>query len=254
MPLKALVVEDIPAIREAIVYRVNEHPKLTVTDAFEDVDSATGFFLKGGRVDVVFLDISLFGGESGFEILRNLRRESETIPPVVLVTAEEEKGYAETVFREFREEVVDYIVKPLGKKWTDRQHECVRLIEARLEAIQSKVPKLTRLPVSKGSVTEYVPVEQITCLQKGEKGIEVHFAGDQRRFLDPYGVLGDYLSKLPQPHFVRVSRQAIVNARYVGSTKVNHKDRLALLTAGEVGQVKCTKEGMSSLREALAYG
>lgn len=254
MPLKAIVVEDIPAIREAIVKRVSEHEKLSVIDSFEDVETATNFFLDGGRVDVIFLDLKLFGDELGFEILRNLRRAEIAIPPVVLVTGNEVRTYVETVYREFREEVVDYIVKPLGKKWTDRQHECVRLIEQRLQQLRAKTPTLTRLPVKKGSVTEYISVEQITCVQKCQQGLEVHFAGKHRRFVDPYGVLNVYHEQLPQPHFVKVSRQAVVNARYVGSTKVSHASRLALLTAGEVTQVECSKPGLVSLREVLSYG
>lgn len=253
MPLKAIVVEDIPATREAIVMRVNENAKLHVVETFEDVETATNYFLDGGAADVIFLDIALFG-DYGWELLRTLRREKIPIPPVIVVTGEDERGIAETAFREFFEEVVDYIFKPLGKTWTDRQHECVRRIEARLRRIEDGKPTLTRLPISKGSVTEYVPVEEITCLTIGDNGLEVHFAGEQRRFVDPYGALGDYESKLPSPYFVRISRQAVVNANYVTRVKSNHKQHLAVLTQGEISQLECSRTGIKSLREVLAYG
>ena len=253
MLLKALVVEDIPAIREAIVKRISEHPDLQVVDYFDNVEEATNYFLDGATVDALFLDIRLFG-DYGWEILRSLRREDLTIPPVVLITGEEERGYAETVFQEFRMEVVDYIVKPFADKWTHRQNECVRLIKERLEELRAARPRMNRLPLSKGATTEFVPVEEVVCFVKGDTGLEIHFNGEQRRHIDPYGALGTYEKDIHRPNFVRISRQAVVNIDYVSGIHNGGLKAKALIRHEVVKQLECSKEGLKALKRALHFG
>lgn len=253
MLLKALVVEDIPAIREAIVKRISEHPDLQVVAYFDNVEEATNYFLDGATVDALFLDIRLFG-DYGWEILRSLRREGMTIPPVILITGEEEKGYAETVFQEFRKEVVDYIVKPFADKWTHRQNECVRLIKERLRKLQAARPKMNRLPLTRGNTTEFVPIEEVVCLVKGDAGLEIHFNGDQRRHVDPYGALGSYTKDIHRPNFVRISRQAVVNIDYVTGYHNGGAKPKALLRHTDVKTIECSKEGFKALRTALQFG
>ena len=244
MPLKTIVVEDIPAIREAVVYRINEHPKLTVVGDFESVQAAEDYLLEGGAADAIFLDVQLFG-DYGWEILRTLRRESMTIPPVVVITAEQKKGQAQTIFREFRDEVVDYILKPFEQTWTDYRDQCVRNIEERRELIRAARPQLNRLPITRGSTTTYVPVDG---------GLTVHFTGDQRPYQDPYGALGKYLNDIHRNNFVRVHRKAIVNTDYVSSVRKEGTKAFACMTKGKVKEVECSAEGRKALRDRLRWG
>lgn len=253
MLLKTIVVEDIPAIREAVVYRINEHPKLTVVGDFESVQAAEDYLLEGGAADAIFLDVQLFG-DYGWEILRTLRRESMTIPPVVVITAEQKKGQAQTIFREFRDEVVDYILKPFEQTWMDYRDQCVRNIEERRDAIRASHPKLNRLPITRGSTTTYVPVEEITCLLISDGGLTVHFTGEQRPYQDPYGALGKYLNDIHRDNFVRVHRKAIVNTDYVSSVRKEDSKAFACMIKGKVTEVECSAEGRKALRDRLRWG
>ena len=253
MPLKTIVVEDIPAIREAVVYRINEHPELTVVGQFESVQDTEEYLLAGGVAEAIFLDVQLFG-DYGWEILRTLRRESMTIPPVVVITAEEQKGQAQTIFREFRDEVADYILKPFEQTWTDYRDQCVRNIHTRREALRAARPKLNRLPITRGSTTAYVPVEGLTCLLIGDGGLTIHFSGDQRPYQDPYGALGKYLNDIHRDNFVRVHRKSIVNTEYVKSVRKEGTKAFACMTAGKVAEVECSAEGRKALRDRLRWG
>ncbi|MEM9929354.1 MAG: response regulator, partial [Bacteroidota bacterium] len=128
MPLTTLVVEDKSTIRQAIVKLTSEHPKISVGAEFDDVQSTVDYLLEGGKADALFLDIKLLGGYA-WDVLRALRAADKIIPPVVLISAEEERGHTETLLREFRRQVVDYYYKPFHQKWRQRQNETVRLIE-----------------------------------------------------------------------------------------------------------------------------
>lgn len=254
MPFKTIVVEDIPATRQAIVHRVGENPELTVVADFGSVQETTDYLLNGGEAEAIFLDVRLFG-DYGWEVLRTLRRENMVVPPVVIITAEEEKGQAQTAFREFREEVVDYICKPFDHTWADHQHQCVRLIRQRHEQMKQSRPKLNRLPVSLGNTTNYVPIEEITCLLKTtDLGLVVYFAGGQRRYVDPYGSLGNYQENLHCDKFVRCHRAAVVNVDYVSSIRKEGTKLIACLTAGEIKEVECSLEGGKALRGRLRWG
>lgn len=254
MPFKTIVVEDIPATRQAIIHRVSENPDLTVVADFGSVQETTDYLLNGGEAEVIFLDVRLFG-DYGWEVLRTLRRENMAVPPVIIITAEEEKGQAQTAFREFREEVVDYICKPFDHTWVDYQHQCVRRIRQRREQMTKSRPKLNRLPVSYGNTTNYIPVQEITCLLKTtDLGLIVYFANGQRRFVDPYGSLGNYQENLHRDNFVRCHRSAVVNMDYISSVRKEGSKLIACLTAGEVTEIECSTEGGKALRGRLRWG
>ncbi len=101
MPLRCIIVEDEPLAQERLKGFVRKLPSLELVGTFDDAHSALAF-VKGHKVDLMFLDISL-GGVSGIELLQT----SDLAPSVILTTA-----HHEFALQAFDLQVTDYLLKP----------------------------------------------------------------------------------------------------------------------------------------------
>lgn len=261
MTLKILIAEDVPATREAIVKLTSQHPELEVIAEVDSVAACRKAIDDHSPIHGLFLDIRLIGGYA-WDILRKLREDGQVIPPVVIISGEEEKGQAQVIFQEFHGEIVDYYVKPMQNTWRIRHDVTVERIRKRNAEIKemsislnkAKQPAIRQLEITEGKVTRFVPVKNIACLQRTEMGTEIYFVNDEPRFRDVYGALDHYLKKFQDTCFVRVSRKAIVN--------INHIDRLentlenggqVVLAGVDIDPIACTGDGFKRVRSALRH-
>lgn len=101
MTLNCIIIEDEPLALERTKSYVLRLPYLNLLSSFESgIDAIT--FLKGNRVDLIFLDINM-DELSGIQLLESTKIESE----VIITTA-----YSEYALKGFDLNVTDYLLKP----------------------------------------------------------------------------------------------------------------------------------------------
>lgn len=120
--MRVILVEDNPSLAEAIENALRDQGH--AVDHLDDGDLADTF-LKSERADVVILDVNL-PGQSGLEILRNLRARGDATP-ILLLTA---KGKTSDRVAGLDAGADDYLVKPF---------EMAELF-ARLRALARRAP------------------------------------------------------------------------------------------------------------------
>lgn len=264
MPLKVLVAENIPATREAICLRINKHPELEVVADFATVTDTVNYLTnkKNKPLDALFLDVRL-DDDDAWEILHQLNDHQIEIPPVILITAEEEKGYAEIVFRNFKYEVVDYFIKPFGKKWTERRNECVANIRTRLAIIQAENPPArqpaTFLEISEGTSSRIVAVKQLTHVLKIKNANEQFplsglylYTTEQPDplFAQQYKALNHLTKELASPDFISGHRDNLINRKHVSGFVSKDRQNFAAVGPFRI-EVPLSEEGGRRLREGM---
>ncbi len=212
-----LVVEDLQAVRQELVTALNENPEFrvigeaaSVPDAFEKIVEL--------RPRAIFLDIELEQGNA-FHLLRKLRREKVSIPPIILNTAHREMELAQQAFNEFKESVVLLLLKPFFNEWDKKQEEILEAIEAhhdKLRLAKKHQQKNRPIAVRRGNVTQIIdPAELlfVTTAEKGSGQIEIQTVHEH--FKVNYS-LRQMLELLPAS-VIQISRNCAVNRSYISN-------------------------------------
>ena len=100
--LNCLIVEDEPLAASLMEEYIRRIPGLVLKSSCEDVLQANEV-LRGGSIDLVFLDINL-PGMSGIDFLKTVNRRFD----VILTTA-----YHEYALESYNLDVADYLLKPI---------------------------------------------------------------------------------------------------------------------------------------------
>jgi len=210
-----LIVDDErPARSELIRMLRRTAPDAKVREA-GSVEEALGG-IAAGMPDLLFLDIQMPGGD-GFELLRRL---GEKRPPVVFTTA-----YEQFASRAFEEDAVDYLLKPFDEK---------RLAKAlsRVGTSANEAPKLTEgdsILLKIDGECLLLPVEQIELIEATDEGTLVHWNGYSGRIGRTLGRLEE---QLDPKMFFRVSRDSLINLRFILSLRTDEKGNLTAHLSG----------------------
>jgi DNA-binding NarL/FixJ family response regulator len=81
--MKVLIVEDAPEVQRSLMSMFAFAAGVQVIGCAADVSGAVAM-IDAQRPDVVLLDVSLRGGERGYDVLRHVRREHPKTRVVVL--------------------------------------------------------------------------------------------------------------------------------------------------------------------------
>jgi DNA-binding NarL/FixJ family response regulator len=92
---RVFIVEDHPVVRKGYVAFINREPDLVVCGEAGTAQEALAA-LPAANADVVVLDVSLPGGMSGIDLLRELKQQYPDLP-VLVVSGNEEAVYSELV-------------------------------------------------------------------------------------------------------------------------------------------------------------
>ncbi len=220
---RALVVDDEPAAREAVVALLAGFAEIEVAGEAGSGDEAVAAALRL-RPDLLFLDVQM-PGRDGFGVLDALGAE---VPrAVVFVTA-----FDEHALRAFEVHALDYVVKPFGRPRFDA---AVHRALARLEADEALSLRRTlaaaalsrsgpapegelapaagaggraaRLALRLGPRTVLLPVEDLDWVEADGDYVRLH-AGEAAHFVA--GRLSALEERLDPAQFLRVHRSLIV--------------------------------------------
>jgi two-component system LytT family response regulator len=133
--MRALIVDDERLARQKVRMLLQRHADVEVVAECADGQEAVRA-LRGGDLDVVFLDIRM-PGLSGLDALRAV--PGPRVPVVVFVTA-----HADHALEAFDAEAVDYLLKPFDRGRFDTALERIRRRLQRPESLQAALEQVVR--------------------------------------------------------------------------------------------------------------
>ena len=216
-PLRVVVVDDEPLIREGLGELLAAEPGVRVVASCADGPAALAA-VQQHAPDVLYLDVQM-PGMDGLAVARALATLSPT-PAVVFATAHERYAVAA-----FEVSAVDYLLKPFD---AERVGESVRRVRARLAregvgALRAQLTALltrleggdtaapvppTRLLVDIAHGTRVVWTRDVEWIEAADNYAVVHSADGPGLLREP---LRSLEARLDPTHFARVHRSAIVN-------------------------------------------
>ena len=218
MSLTALVIDDEPIARHAVVRLLREDPDIEVAGECGDGVSAVAA-IRERSPDLVFLDIQM-PAITGLDVVATIG--AARMPATIFVTA-----YEQFAVRAFEANAVDYLVKPfsrerfaetlrrakqrlLGARGADAD-TTARIMQA-LASLQQRDAYLERLPVRENERVVLVDVDDIVWIKASGNTLRLHLADRVHEVRETMSALA---ARLDPRHFARVHRSAIINVRRV---------------------------------------
>ncbi len=155
-------------------------------------------YLKGERVDLVFLDVHL-PQKDGFEVM-NLLDESVgvvfmSVDPLSATTA-------------FDHDAIDFLLKPISFKRFQRSVQKVADFQSALQALKNSASKKEELFIKvKGSYVK-IDLDQLLFIQA--KGDYVEFVSEENSYTI-HSTLKNAINSLPGDRFIKVHRSYAIN-------------------------------------------
>ena len=244
--MKALLVDDERLARSELRRLLAAHPAIAIVGEAANADEAEeqiGLL----EPDVVFLDVQM-PGRSGFELCAELRD-----PPRVIFTT----AFDQYALKAFEFGALDYLLKPIEPT---RLARALARLHERDEGTAAEANDATagtqgmltgddQVFLKDGDRCWLARVGEIRLLESEGNYARVYFA--ENRPLIPR-TLQSLEARLDPQRFVRVSRQHIINLRFV--TKIEPWfDGALLLRLGEHDpEVKVARRRAQELRERLS--
>lgn len=196
MKYKAIIIDDERLARKEMRRLLAEFASITIAGEAENLAEAINL-IESEKPDIVFLDIQL-SGESGFDLLERVEHDFK----LVFVTAFD--AYA---VRAFEVNAIDYLLKPVNPERLAKAIE--RLAEERVVGPLKPLEFDDRIFLELGARSLFLKVCDISHIIAAGDYSEV-FTRDKRKYLVEKP-LREWEERLPEKHFLRIHRQAIVN-------------------------------------------
>lgn len=216
MSIAALVVDDEPIARHAVLRLLRADPDIEVLGECGDGASAVQA-IRERSPDLIFLDIQM-PAMTGIQVVEAIG--AQRMPATVFVTA-----YEQYAVRAFEANAVDYLVKPFSRERfaNTLQRAKARLsvaddanarILSTLESLRQRDRYLQRIAVRSGEQMIFLAVDDIVWIKANRNTVQIHLADRVHELRETLSALAE---RLDPRHFARVHRSAIVNLRRVKS-------------------------------------
>ncbi|ALN88879.1 response regulator [Lysobacter capsici] len=214
MSLTALVVDDEPIARRAIVRLLDADTEIEVLGECGDGASAVEA-IRNQSPDLVFLDIQM-PAMTGLDVIAAIG--AQRMPATIFITA-----YEQYAVRAFEANAVDYLVKPFSRERfaTTLQRAKSRLSAAgdaqarilqALESLRQRDEYLERIAVRVDEHVIFVAVDDIVWIKANRNTVQIHLADRIHELRETMAALA---ARLDPRRFARVHRSAIVNVQRV---------------------------------------
>lgn len=242
-PLRAVIIDDEPPAREELQRLLAPHPHIAIVGEAGNVTTARRRLRKPRDYDLVFLDVQLIGG-SGFDLVPDVAADAQ----IIFFTAHQEHA-----LRAFEVNALDFLLKPATAE--------------RLAASLARAAATAeRGPVSCGSAgkptandlllirtdagSRFIDVAEIAAVQSEQNYTRVHFASGGHDLI--HRPLKSWEAELPQPTFLRVHRQWLVNTRHLAAVKTPLMGSTRLTLTGVADTVEVSRRRWSEVSAHLA--
>ena len=238
--MNVILIEDEPlAIRELTLLLQEVAPELTIVACLDSVRSSVKW-LKNNQVDIIFCDIHLGDGRS-FDIFRQVAVKT----PVIFITA-----YDEYAIQAFKNQGIDYILKPFDK--ADIQHalDKVRDWFSGKGCVSEKYR--TRFLIQMGARIKSIPVDEVAYFMADGKYVMLYTKEGSRYVLDQN--LGEIEGELDPKLFFRINRKFILHYHSIKDMVRYSNSRIKILLQPPVAdelEVIVSSERMKDFKEWL---
>ena len=214
--IRALIADDEPLARRALVRMLQKHRDVIVVAESSDGETALAD-IERIKPNLVFLDIRM-PGEDGLSVAGKLFRKFSGA--VIFVTA-----YDRHALEAFNLNALDYLLKPFTQERLAQALERVREraahpmsmddIERLLASFRERESQpryIERIPANRNGRIHLVPVAAVERIDAMGNYAKIHAKGEHYDIRD---TLQSLASKLDPEIFVRVHRSTIINIDYV---------------------------------------
>jgi two-component system, LytTR family, response regulator len=198
----ALIVDDERLARKDLAALLENFGQIHVIGEAECVADAMRVLQKN-KPDMIFLDIQM-PGESGFDLIDRLDSDIK----VIFVTA-----FDEYAIRAFEVNALDYLLKPVNPE---------RLARTLDRLDQDESPPLQQKRKLNYSDRLFLALDNHLKFLKINTVITINSAGDYSEVFTINGEKGltqkslrEWEDRLPETHFCRIHRSAIINMEYI---------------------------------------
>jgi len=243
--MKALLVDDERLARSELRRLLRAHPEIEIIGEAADAAQAKEK-IRTLHPDLVFLDVQM-PGRTGFELLAELAE-----PPRVIFTT----AYDQYALKAFDFGALDYLLKPIEPS------RLARALARLKENADTEPPASWQTDTALGVLGEndqvflkdgdhcwLVRVGEIRLLESEGNYARIYFA--ENRPLIPRS-LQTLETRLNPQHFLRVSRQHIINLRFVRKVEPWFDGGLLLCMAENDPEIKVARRRAQELRERLS--
>jgi len=203
--MKAIIVEDSRLARVELKELLKAHPEIQIIAEAEDARQAISL-IDELLPDLIFLDIQL-PGQDGFSVLESI----EHVPRVIFTTA-----FDQYAIKSFEYNTLDYLLKPIKKE------RLTKAINKLASGSTEQAPLVkrqvnSRIFLKDGERCWLVELKDIQLFESCGNYTCVYF--DVHNPL-VHKSLNKVENQLDPEHFFRVSRQHIVNLKYVKNIEI----------------------------------
>jgi len=214
--MNVLIVED--ELKTAILLKelIESNPNYYVVEIIDSVEKSVSYLMKEqDNIDLLFLDIQLADGQS-FKIFEQIQVDV----PVVFCTA-----YDEYVLQAFKNNGIDYILKPFEDKDIYKALEKIAKFKNSLNkhstGISAKIQTLLKekksyqktMIVNVGEKMIPIEINNISVFHLENEAVKIYCSDNQKYLV--FKRLDEIESLLDEKHFFRINRQMIINRNAV---------------------------------------
>lgn len=203
-PLRVLVVDDHPIVREGLVELLNRESNISVCAEADRAESAMQV-LRSEKIDLAIVDLSL-PGLSGIELIRNIHAEFEDLTILVL-SMHDEQFYAE---RALRAGARGYVMK---EESSEKLVEAIRQVHRGELFVSDDIAKKLLFRIVAGEGDDLQPVHRLSD-----------------RELEVFQLIGQGYSTR------KIAEMLHLSVKTIESYRANIKEKLDLKNAAELMQ------------------
>ena len=243
--MKALLVDDERLARSELRRLLRAHPEIEIIGEAADAAQAREK-IRNLQPDLIFLDVQM-PGRTGFELLAELAG-----PPHVIFTT----AYDQYALKAFDFGALDYLLKPIEPSRLARALARLRgnadiepPASGQTDTAHVVLHEDDQVFLKDGDRCWLVRVSEIRLLESEGNYARIYFA--ENRPLIPRS-LQTLEARLDPQHFLRVSRQHIINLRFVRKVEPWFDGGLLLRMAEHDPEIKVARRRAQELRERLS--
>lgn len=221
--IKTLLVDDEPGAIEVLQSLLKLHPDIEVVG--HAADAYTGLeLIKTLQPDLVFLDVRM-PRKSGFDLVKDLHNH-QLDPFTIFVTA-----YDEYAIRAFKVSAFDYLLKPVDpdalsdtlRRFRVRRSE--REFGSKFDHLLKHLHHEDRIRLNTRSGFLLIDPDEIMYALAEGNYTTLYFTPSRSELVTMN--IGKLMEMLPEGHFVRISRSALINRATI--YRVERKKRICEL-------------------------
>lgn len=249
--IRAIIVDDEPLARKLLRSMLDVHDDVQIVGEYADGAEALTA-IRQLDLDLVFLDVQM-PRLTGLEVIQDLGADRDV--EVVFVTA-----YDQYALHAFRVNAVDYLLKPFDD---ERLSETLERVRARMQSadsveyrqrlasliqqLGSRPDYVERIAVKRGERIYLQPVADVELFESEGKYVRI-VSGEQVHVIRETML---QLEEILDPRtFIRISRSAIVNVRFIREIHPWFRGNYAVIL-GSGRTVNTTKSYRDALKRLI---